>query len=337
MASDGAPATAYPLSVVHVDAIGPMARSSDRTRAAPDAPGRASVVKSKKTLSVAIAILCTAALVSSCGSSSSASASTAPLGVTWMAGYAAPGTPAKYNKVGVIKIGPSSAKNVLVLEPGTSAGSAYFVPLAQWIVSKTQWLAGLVRRAPGEPARGPVGAEPVQAGQGHGSPAVRLLPRLPEGSEHHPSLPDDPELDGRVRQAMGNERGGAGPARGDRGGQEARRQGRPGWPLARRIGGHRLCHLGLQRSRRRRRPGRPGLHRRRQRPEPGEHPRRPPRSCSRSMPPVPPPGWPSAGSRRPTPESSTPPDRRARSWTRTRLRWVRRRGSCPQTSCPPSR
>ena len=47
-----------------------------------------------------------------------------------------PGTPAKYNKVGVIKVGPTSAKNVLVLEPGTSAGGAYFVPLAKWIVSK---------------------------------------------------------------------------------------------------------------------------------------------------------------------------------------------------------
>jgi pimeloyl-ACP methyl ester carboxylesterase len=53
-----------------------------------------------------------------------------------MAGFASPGTPAKYNKVGVIKVGPPDAKNVLVLEPGTSAGSAYFVPLAQWIVSK---------------------------------------------------------------------------------------------------------------------------------------------------------------------------------------------------------
>ena len=63
------------------------------------------------------------------------SAAVTPLGVTWMAGFAVPGTPARYNKVGVIKVGPSSAKNVLVLEPGTSAGSAYFVPLAQWIVS----------------------------------------------------------------------------------------------------------------------------------------------------------------------------------------------------------
>ena len=29
-------------------------------------------------------------------------------------------------------------KNVLVLEPGTSAGGAYFVPLAQWIAAKAK-------------------------------------------------------------------------------------------------------------------------------------------------------------------------------------------------------
>jgi len=80
------------------------------------------------------------------GASSASTAST-PLGVTWMNGFAAPGTPAKYDKVGVLKVGPSSAKNVLVLEPGTSAGSAYFVPLAQWIVSKTKgWQVWSVER-----------------------------------------------------------------------------------------------------------------------------------------------------------------------------------------------
>jgi hypothetical protein len=64
-----------------------------------------------------------------------------------MPSYAAPGTPAQYNKVGVIKIGPSGAKNVLVLEPGTSAGSAYFVPLAKWIVSKVPgWQVWSVER-----------------------------------------------------------------------------------------------------------------------------------------------------------------------------------------------
>ena len=74
-------------------------------------------------------------------------ASAATLKVTWMHGFSAPGTPAKYNKVGVIKIGPSSAKNVLVLEPGTSGGSGYFVPLAQWLVHKLHgWQVWSVER-----------------------------------------------------------------------------------------------------------------------------------------------------------------------------------------------
>ncbi len=77
----------------------------------------------------------------------SSSATAAPLKVTWMTGFAASGTPAQYNKVGVIKVGPSSAKNVLVLEPGTSAGAAYFVPFAQWLVSKTHgWQVWSVER-----------------------------------------------------------------------------------------------------------------------------------------------------------------------------------------------
>ena len=71
----------------------------------------------------------------------------AALRVQWMKGASAPGTPARYDKVGVIKVGPSRARNVLVLEPGTSAGSAYFVPLAQWIVSKTRgWQVWSVER-----------------------------------------------------------------------------------------------------------------------------------------------------------------------------------------------
>ena len=76
-----------------------------------------------------------------------ASPAGAKLGVTWMKGYAAPGTPAKYNKVGVIKVGARSAHNVLVLEPGTSAGGGYFVPLAQWIVSRAPgWQVWSVER-----------------------------------------------------------------------------------------------------------------------------------------------------------------------------------------------
>jgi pimeloyl-ACP methyl ester carboxylesterase len=71
-----------------------------------------------------------------CTTCAVSAATASALNVTWMNGYAAPDTPAKYNKVGVIKVGARSAKNVLVLEPGTSAGGSYFVPLAQWIVSK---------------------------------------------------------------------------------------------------------------------------------------------------------------------------------------------------------
>src|SRR3954447_13891148 len=53
-----------------------------------------------------------------------------------LAGVNAPGTPAQYNRVGVLQIGPRNARNVLVLNPGTSASAAYFAPLARTIVSK---------------------------------------------------------------------------------------------------------------------------------------------------------------------------------------------------------
>jgi hypothetical protein len=78
---------------------------------------------------------------------SAGAASAKPLGVTWMKSFAAPGTPARYDRVGVIKLGRRSARNVLVLEPGTSAGAAYFVPLARWIVSRAPgWQVWSVER-----------------------------------------------------------------------------------------------------------------------------------------------------------------------------------------------
>ena len=87
-------------------------------------------MRSRRTRTLtAITVACAAAAMS-------LPATAAALKVTWMKGFAAPATPAKYNKVGVIKVGPAKAKNVLVLAPGTSAGGAYFVPLAQWLVSK---------------------------------------------------------------------------------------------------------------------------------------------------------------------------------------------------------
>ena len=69
------------------------------------------------------------------------------LEVAWMKGYEAPGTPEGLNRVGVIKIGPDDAENVLVLVPGTSAGSGYFVPLARDVVEGTDdWQVWSVER-----------------------------------------------------------------------------------------------------------------------------------------------------------------------------------------------
>jgi pimeloyl-ACP methyl ester carboxylesterase len=64
-----------------------------------------------------------------------------------MKGFESPGTPAKYNKVGVIEVGPSDAENILVLVPGTSASAAYFVPLAKDIVRKSKgWQVWAIER-----------------------------------------------------------------------------------------------------------------------------------------------------------------------------------------------
>jgi len=62
-------------------------------------------------------------------------------------GFAAPGTPANLNKVGVLEIGPKHARNILVLNPGTSASAAYFAPLAKTIVEKAKgWQVWAVER-----------------------------------------------------------------------------------------------------------------------------------------------------------------------------------------------
>jgi hypothetical protein len=64
-----------------------------------------------------------------------------------IAGFAARGTPAKYNKVGILKVGPARARNVLVLNPGTSASAAYFAPLAKTIVRGAKgWQVWAVER-----------------------------------------------------------------------------------------------------------------------------------------------------------------------------------------------
>ncbi len=61
--------------------------------------------------------------------------------------YAAPGTPAQYNKVGVLKVGSRKARNVLVLIPGTSASAAYFQPLAKFVTRRApDWQVWAVER-----------------------------------------------------------------------------------------------------------------------------------------------------------------------------------------------
>src|SRR3954453_14188842 len=76
-----------------------------------------------------------------------ASGASARTQVHWIHGYKSPGTPNSLNLVGTLRFGPSHAPNILVLNPGTSAGSAYFAPLARAIVKRTSgWQVWSVER-----------------------------------------------------------------------------------------------------------------------------------------------------------------------------------------------
>jgi hypothetical protein len=62
-------------------------------------------------------------------------------------GFAAPGTPPELNKVGVLQIGKRNARNILILNPGTSASAAYFAPLAKAVVRQAKgWAVWAVER-----------------------------------------------------------------------------------------------------------------------------------------------------------------------------------------------
>ncbi len=64
-----------------------------------------------------------------------------------VSGYASPGTPAKYNRVGILATGRARAKNILILNPGTSASAAYFEPVAKDIVRRApDWQVWAVER-----------------------------------------------------------------------------------------------------------------------------------------------------------------------------------------------
>jgi hypothetical protein len=62
-------------------------------------------------------------------------------------GFHAPGTPAKYDRVSTVVVGPASARNVLVLVPGTQAGAGYMLPFARDLVAARRgWQVWVVER-----------------------------------------------------------------------------------------------------------------------------------------------------------------------------------------------
>jgi pimeloyl-ACP methyl ester carboxylesterase len=87
-----------------------------------------------------------AAVLITAATTASASAA-APVIQTYMPSFAAPESPAFFDQVGVIKVGSPQARNVLVLEPGTSAGAGYFIPFAKWLTEHTEgWQVWSVER-----------------------------------------------------------------------------------------------------------------------------------------------------------------------------------------------
>jgi pimeloyl-ACP methyl ester carboxylesterase len=101
-----------------------------------------------------------AALVCAAAATAASAAGTSRVSRVWMAAPPAPGTPTSFNlkgshlhpnlnlnQVGVIKVGSAKAKNVLVFEPGTSAGAAYIVPFAKSLVGRLgNWQVWSVER-----------------------------------------------------------------------------------------------------------------------------------------------------------------------------------------------
>jgi pimeloyl-ACP methyl ester carboxylesterase len=64
-----------------------------------------------------------------------------------IAGYDDPATPDDLDRVGILKVGPKKAPNVLVLNPGTSASAAYFRPVASLIARESDgWQVWAVER-----------------------------------------------------------------------------------------------------------------------------------------------------------------------------------------------
>jgi pimeloyl-ACP methyl ester carboxylesterase len=64
-----------------------------------------------------------------------------------IAGYNDPATPDNLDKVGILKVGPNKAANVLILNPGTSASAAYFKPFMDFVTSRVDdWQIWAIER-----------------------------------------------------------------------------------------------------------------------------------------------------------------------------------------------
>ena len=65
----------------------------------------------------------------------------------WIDGVDQAQTPDQLDRVGILKVGPRKATNVLVLNPGTSASAAYFKPLANFVAGQADgWQVWSVER-----------------------------------------------------------------------------------------------------------------------------------------------------------------------------------------------
>ncbi len=104
---------------------------------------------------IVVAVAATAPVQATASSGATACGDPGPYGsqacpprFSWLSGFDAPGTPAKLDRVGVLKIGDPSARHILVLNPGTSAASGYFKPLADDVVRLThgRWQVWSVER-----------------------------------------------------------------------------------------------------------------------------------------------------------------------------------------------
>ena len=124
---------------------------------------------------------------------------------------------------------------MLVLEPGTSAGGAYFVPLAKWIVSKTHgWQVWSVERRENL-VEDQSELNLAKQGKVTGTELFNYYLGFLGGREGGQALPGPILGSVQLREGLGHERRGAGPPPSDRVGAQARWKGRPRRSLARRV------------------------------------------------------------------------------------------------------